>query len=74
MLRNINLLVYGFLYSKCRYCEFTFEEMQMNFNKNQTHQTKGTVEKQITQCIEMERATDDLESALHTTCRINREK
>ncbi|XP_034057976.1 uncharacterized protein LOC117536966 isoform X2 [Gymnodraco acuticeps] len=61
----------GFAYSKCRHCECTFEDMQINFDEQCF--TKRTVEKHIRQCIEIERAsTEFLKSALKTTYGINR--
>ena len=61
----------GFAYSKCRHCECTFEEMQINFNEERF--TKRTMEKHIQQCHEIEKAsTDFLKSALKTTYGINR--
>ncbi|KAM7378811.1 hypothetical protein PAMP_004408 [Pampus punctatissimus] len=61
----------GFAYSKCRHCECTFEEMQINFNEESF--TKRTMEKHIRQCHEIEIAcTDFLKSALKTTYGINR--
>lgn len=61
----------GFAYSKCRHCECTFEEMQINFNEESF--TKRTMEKHIQQCREIEKAsTDFLKSALKTTYGINR--
>ncbi|KAM7399882.1 hypothetical protein PAMP_019120 [Pampus punctatissimus] len=61
----------GFAYSKCRHCECTFEEMQINFNEESF--TKRTMEKHIRQCHEIQKAcTDFLKSALKTTYGINR--
>lgn len=61
----------GFSYSKCRHCECTFEEMQVNFKKKSF--TKSTMEKHIQLCCEIgKKSTDFLKSALKTTCGINR--
>ncbi|XP_030579955.1 uncharacterized protein LOC115785156 isoform X1 [Archocentrus centrarchus] len=61
----------GFAYSKCRHCECTFDEMQINFNELSF--TKRTMKKHIKQCCEIEKAcTDFLKSSLKTTYGINR--
>lgn len=61
----------GFAYSKCRHCECTYEEMQINFEEQLF--TKRTKEKHVRQCLEIERASTELvKSALKTTYGINR--
>lgn len=59
------------MYSKCRHCECTFEEMQRKFDEKSF--TKRTLERHLRQCLEIERAsTEFLKSALKTTYGINR--
>ena len=38
----------GFAYSKCRYCECSFEDMQSHFNDDAY--TKRTLEKHVRRC------------------------
>ena len=61
----------GFAHSKCRHCECDFEDMQSFFDENQF--VKRTVEKHISQCLEIDKAsTDILKASLKTTYGINR--
>lgn len=61
----------GFAYSKCRHCECTFEDMQSDFDENKW--VERTLEKHISQCLEIDKAsTDTLKASLRTTYGINR--
>jgi len=61
----------GFAYSKCRQCECIFEDMQSIFEENKF--VERTLEKQISQCLNIDKAsTDTLKASLRTTYGINK--
>ncbi len=61
----------GFAFRKCRHCECSFEDMQVNFDAENF--VKRSLDRHVRQCNEIERAaTDFLRSSLKTTYGINR--
>ena len=55
----------GFAYSKCRHCECSFEDMQINFDEENFEER--TIERHVRQCRDIEKAsTEYLKNSLKT--------